>query len=113
MISLIQKRMLDSFTHSSTRQPYSVLVEKMMQLKEEFEVTEQLLGHYFTHIDSLRTDAENAHGLIKVLFFELKKAEAKLREMQVEAFAKTLVSDFSRTYELIDLIAKNRPRSTN
>ena len=100
------KRMLDSFTHSSTRQPYSVLVEKMMQLKDEYELAEKLLSEYFTLIDSLRADAERAHTLIKVMFFELKKSEAKLREMQVNQFANTLIESYSRCYMLIDLIAQ-------
>lgn len=100
------KRMLDSFTHSSTRQPYSVLVEKMMQLKDEYELAEKLLSEYFTLIDSLRADAERAHTLIKVMFFELKKSEAKLREMQVNQFADTLTESYSRCYMLIDLIAQ-------
>ncbi len=99
------KRMLDSFTHSSTRQPYSVLVEKMMQLKEEYDVAEKLLSDYFQQIDGLRSHAEDAHKLIKLLFFELKKSEAKLREMQVDSFARTLEDDYVRCYQLIDLIA--------
>jgi len=100
------KRMLDSFTHSSTRQPYSVLVEKMMQLKEEYEMSEMLLKQYLTTIDNLRIDAENAHALIKVVFFQLKKSEALLREMQVPSFSEKLKSDFDRSYLLIDLIAQ-------
>lgn len=99
------KRMLDSFTHSSTRQPYSVLVEKMMQLKDEFNMAERLLNEYFAHIDSLRADAENAHALIKVLFFDLKKSEAKVRDMQVTTFANSLKERYARSYELLDLIA--------
>lgn len=99
------KRMLDSFNHSSTRQPYSALVEKMTQLKNESEIAEKLLQEYFAHIESLRADAENAHSLIKVLFFELKKIEAKLRDMQVAAFSDKLKDDFVRAYQLIDSIA--------
>ena len=99
------KRMLDSFNHSSTRQPYSALVEKMTQLKNESEIAEKLLQEYFAHIESLRSDAENAHALIKVLFFDLKKIEAKVRDMQVGAFSDKLKDDFVRAYQLIDSIA--------
>lgn len=98
------KRMLDSFTHSSTRQPFSVLVEKMNQLKEESDVAEKLLGRFFAYIDSLRNDAENAHTYIKQSFFLLKATEAKLRDIKVEAFITRQEGEFQRGYELIDLV---------
>lgn len=98
------KRMLDSFTHSSTKQPYSVLVEKMNQLRDESEVAEKLLNKYFTYIDDLKDDAQGANLLVKNMFFSLKKAEAKLRDIRVETFINRQIADFDRAYELIDLI---------
>lgn len=98
------KRMLDSFTHSSTRQPYSLLVEKMYQLKDESQIAENLLNTFFDHVESLKTDAENAHILIKKLYFDLKKTEAKLRDIRVENFINRFAGEFDRAYELIDLI---------
>lgn len=98
------KRMLDSFIHSSTRQPYSVLVEKMYQLKDEADIAEGLLNTFFDDVEKLKTDAENAHVLIKKLYFDLKKCEAKLRDVRVESFVNKYVGEFDRAYELIDLI---------
>lgn len=98
------KRTLDNFIHSSTKQPYSVLVENMRLMQEESNNTEHLIDEYMFFINSLRTDSEKAFALIKDCFFKFKQAEMLLRDLNVESLNIQLRDKFDRGYELIDSI---------
>jgi septation ring formation regulator len=98
------KRTLDNFIHSSTKQPYSVLVENMRLMQDESNNTEHLIDEYMFFINSLRSDSEKAFSLIKDCFFKFKQAEMLLRDLNVESLNNQLSDKFDRGYKLIDSI---------
>lgn len=102
-VSLI-KRTLDTFIHSSTRQPYSLLVDKMHNLADKTIATKQLIDAYHTYLENLKTDAENAFTLINALFYKLKAAEKSVRDVGVNKYAEQFASSFDKCYSLISTI---------
>ncbi|NLJ32459.1 MAG: hypothetical protein GX343_01320 [Erysipelotrichaceae bacterium] len=98
------KRTLDNFIYSSTKQPYSVLVENMRLMQDESNNTEHLIDEYMFFINSLRSDSEKAFSLIKDCFFKFKQAEMLLRDLNVESLNNQLSDKFDRGYKLIDSI---------
>jgi len=98
------KRTLENFIHSSTKQPYSVLVENMRLMQDESNNTEHLIDEYMFFINSLRSDSEKAFSLIKDCFFKFKQAEMLLRDLNVESLNNQLSDKFDRGYKLIDSI---------
>ena len=53
------KRTLDSFVHSSTKQPYSILLKKMTDLQIEMSKIEKTLNDFHTYLRSLKENTEN------------------------------------------------------
>ncbi|HBM70879.1 MAG TPA: hypothetical protein DD377_06010, partial [Firmicutes bacterium] len=62
------KRSLDTFIHSSTRQPYSLLVEKMNLLKEESNSTNQAIDDFDRYLMSLKNDSESAFRSVSAYY---------------------------------------------
>lgn len=102
-VSLI-KRTLDTFIHSSTRQPYSLLVDKMHNLANKTIATKQLIDAYHAYLENLKVDAENAFTLINALFYKLKAAEKSVRDVGVSKYAEQFASSFDKCYSLISMI---------
>ena len=54
------KRSLDTFIHSVTKQPYTILVEKMNLLNDESNSTSQAIDDFDRYLLSLKNDSEVA-----------------------------------------------------
>ncbi len=98
------KRTLDNFIHSSTKQPYSLLVEYMVMMQEETEKVKVYIDEYVTFVNALRIDSEFAYKLISDTYFRLKSAELVVREINVDVLTTKVDPQFDKVYDLADQI---------
>ena len=106
------KRTLDSFLHSATKQPYTVLVEKVEQLETESFKVNEVLKDFQQHIESLRFIVEDGHAICRILFTRFKELEIMLRELDVESYSQKFDDDFSSGYMMIseiNVLVRQRP----
>lgn len=96
------KRSLDTFVHSSTKQPYSILVEKMNELSSASKSIISEIDEYNNYLNSLRVDSENAYNLVFNYFKIVKEAEQKVTSMHSEEITNKYANDINRFYELLN-----------
>ena len=70
---MMVKRSLDAFLHSATKQPYSVLVEKVGQLENESQKVDVIVREFQNYIESLRVIVEDGFSICKILFLRFKE----------------------------------------
>ena len=93
---------MDTYIHSSTKQPYSLLVEKMNELNDASNSIISEIDDYNAYLLSLKTDSEAAYGLIETLFNSVKNAEKTLDDIDIEEISQKYAKDIDRFYELIN-----------
>lgn len=98
------KRTLDTFIHSATKQPYSVLVKKMHELTDSSAKVTSAMDEFQNYLKSLKTDSEEAYGMINSYFIRLKTAEKTLRDMNVSAYSEKLNPRFDQAYSSLEVI---------
>ena len=81
------KRSLDTFIHSATKQPYSILVRKMHELREEADEANKLMSDFQNYLDSLKEIAESSYSLIYNYYYRLTKAEKIIRDGAIDAYS--------------------------
>lgn len=91
------KRSLDTYVHSATKQPYSILVEKMRTLDTQAQEASGEIASFLTYLQSLKTDAEKSYGAIKDYYVRLSRAEVALRSLRLERL-------YQERLEIIDAI---------
>ncbi len=98
------KRALDTFIHSATKQPYTILVKKMHELKESSEKVILAMDEFQNYLKSLKTDSEEAFKLINTFYVRLKTSEKILRDMNVSTYSETVTPRLQEAYDSIDVI---------
>ena len=96
------KRFLDGFVHSGTRQPFSLLKEKLDELEANYSIVNQGVNNFKAYIDSLKSTAEEAYNLISVSYYQIKEAERTLDEINVESFSILYREKIDATYDLLN-----------
>ena len=100
-ISLI-KRDLDTFVHSSIRQPYSIIVMKMNDMSEEMQRIREIITDFNKYLVSLKNDAEDVYKKICDYFIKLKNAQYEVRNINVPDFSNRLKNSFDRSYAYLE-----------
>ncbi len=98
------KKDLDTYVHSSTRQPYSILVVKLNDLNDEMQRIESIIQNFQDYLSSLKKDTESAFKLLSETYLLLKAKEQIVREMDIEYFSNLLNEKIARAYLCLDLI---------
>lgn len=98
------KRSLDTFIHSVTKQPYTILVEKMNLLNDESNSTSQAIDDFDRYLLSLKNDSEVAFNSVSTFDTKMKNAEYYLRLMDIPALNKKYQPDIDRCYDLLNQI---------
>lgn len=98
------KRSLDTFIHSVTKQPYTILVEKMNLLNDESNSTSQAIDDFDRYLLSLKNDSEVAFNSVSIFDTKMKDAEYYLRLMDIPALNKKYQPDIDRCYDLLNQI---------
>lgn len=100
------KRSLDTFIHSNTKQPYTILLEKMEILKEESEKSDSAIDEFNQYLFSLKKDTDDAYQSIGKYYFQLAQEEALVRGIALEPVSSSFQPTFDRLHEVIDSIYK-------
>lgn len=96
------KRSLDTFIHSSTKQPYSILVQKMEELSNASQSIISEISDFNDYLLSLKNDADKAFDSINELFLCAKKSESLLKEMNIPELNEKYCPFIDRFYELLN-----------
>lgn len=98
------KRSLDTFIHSATKQPYSLLVNKMNELSTASNSIISDIDEYNNYISSLKSDAESAYNVVYAFYDKVKRAEQQVREINVAKCTEKYSPKFEKLYELLNSI---------
>ena len=98
------KRSLDTFIHSSTKQPYSILVNKMHELRDESNLVLSMMEDFQIYLDSLKETAEEAYHLIFDYYHRVKKTEKLMRDISLEKFTEKFGEPLNKIYEALNTI---------
>lgn len=96
------KRDLDTFIHSSTRQPFSIIVLKMNDMENEMKRIQEIIKDFNQYLVSLKDDAEEIYKKICDYYLKLKDAQSVIREMNVPSFSDRLKISFDRSYAYLE-----------
>jgi septation ring formation regulator EzrA len=75
------KRSLDTYVHSATKQPYSILVEKMHTLRDQDAEAGKAIADFQSYLVSLKNDSEAANTALSVYYNRARNAERSLRRV--------------------------------
>ena len=98
------KRSLDTFIHSSTKQPYSILLNKMNELSAASKLIISDIEEYNSYIASLKSDAEKAYNVVFEAYDKVKTAEYQVIKMNVKKVSEKYQPQFDQLYELLNNI---------
>ena len=96
------KRSLDTYIHSSTQQPYSVLVTKIKELKDASTKVKDEINDFEIYLESLKTDSEGAYALIYEAFDKAINAYRMVKIINLEVTDNKYLDVIKRSFELID-----------
>ncbi len=96
------KRFLDGFVHSGTRQPFSLLKQKLDELEANYQIVNEGVNTFKNYIDSLKNTAEEAYNLISVYYYQVKEAEKALEEINVDSFTSLYKEKIEAVYEVLN-----------
>ncbi len=100
------KRYLDNLIHSPTKQPYSLLVEKMNELSDEAKENEAAIEDFNRYLLSLKTDSETALAKVQSYFAALKDAKYTLREIALPSLSEKYLPTLDACLDKIDFMYK-------
>ena len=101
------KRSLDTFIHSATKQPYSLLLKKMNELKSSSESIISEIDDFNSYILSLKEDSEYAYNLVFTFFDQLVEAEKRVDEINIKSVSEKYRVPFDHIYELLNSVYKH------
>lgn len=100
------KRTLDTFIHSATKQPYSLLLKKMNELKSSSESIISEIEDFNQYIVSLKEDSENAYNLVYEFFAKIVEAEKRVEQINIQSVTEKYRVPFDHMYELLNSVYK-------
>ncbi|MBR4377826.1 MAG: hypothetical protein IKP50_02955 [Bacilli bacterium] len=96
------KRSLDTFIHSATKQPYSILLNKMDELSAASNAIISDIEEYNSYISSLKADAEKAYAVVFEAYDKVKTAEYQVSKMNVKKVSEKYQPQFDQLYKLLN-----------
>ena len=93
---------LDTFIHSSTKQPFSIIYLKMKDMEQEMERIKDTIKDFNNYLISLKKNAEEIYLEICNYFLKLKDAQATIREMNVQTFSDRMKVSIERAYAYLE-----------
>ena len=98
------KRSLDTFIHSGTKQPYSLLVEKRHTLRDETNEASVAIEDFTRYLHSLKADTEEAANCLPLYDRQLHENEFALRKIGLDAITEKYQAVIDDLYLTIDEI---------
>ena len=96
------KRSLDTFIHSATKQPYSILVNKMNELSTASNAIISDIEEYNSYISSLKADAEKAYNVVFSAYDKVKTAEYQVSKINVKKVKEKYQPRFDELYKILN-----------
>ena len=106
------KQTLDNFVHSSFKQPFSTLRNKLDELKEQYEKAKEGIDEFKAYVEFLKNSSQEAYSLVFIYYYRLKQVEALLREIDLPLFSEQYdvrIEDCYETLNEIDKAVKVQP----
>jgi len=100
----VSKRALDTFIHSAIKQPYSILLKKTTELKNEAVEIEKEMEIFRHYLFSLKQDAEDAHDLIFTMYYRVRKYEKIIRDASIPKFESKYKEKIEEIYKHLEII---------
>ena len=100
------KQSLDNYVHSSLKQPFSSLKNKLDELSNQYEIAKEGIENFKAYVDFLRNSSEEAYTLVFVYYYRLKQVESLLREMALPMFSQQYQVRIEDCYDLLNEIDK-------
>ena len=98
------KRSLDTFIHSGTKQPFSILVEKMNALRDEAQQASTAIDDFDRYLHSLKDDTEAAVNEAQIFYAKLHQCEVSLDKIALPVINEKYLPTIERCYDLIDTV---------
>lgn len=101
------KRSLDTYIHSATKQPYSLLVNKVNELSDASNAIISDIDEFNSYIGSLKADAETAYNVVFNSYSKVKKAEQQVLTINVKKVTEKYQEKFDNMYRILNVIYEN------
>ena len=93
------KRSLDTFIHSGTKQPFTILLSRMNALKEQSKEASDNINDFQAYLRSLKVDCEKAAKALSTYNESIKDAEAEVRYMNLPSMTEKYSPLFEEAFE--------------
>ena len=100
------KQTLDNYIHSSFKQPFSTLKNKLDELSAQFVSAKEGVDQFKQYVDFLKSSSEEAFTLIFIYYYRLKQVESILREIGLPEFSLPYQVRIDDCYDLLNEIDK-------
>lgn len=101
-ISGATKRSLDTYEHSVTRQPYSILVDKMHELRDQSNEATSQIDSFQKYLVSMKNDTEVAADSLPYYASRIREAECAVREINIPNVSARYEETIDSIYQMID-----------
>lgn len=103
-VSGAAKRTLDTLIHSGSRQPFTLLVERMYTLRDDAMRASNAIEDFNRYLLTLKADSEEASRSLYTYDTRLRDAEYSLSRISVPAFCEPMEERINALFGVIDQI---------
>ena len=96
------KQSLDNFIHSSLKQPFSTLKNKLDELEAQYNKAKEGIEEFKKYVEFLKGSSEEAYTLVFVYYYRLKQCESVLREIALPLFSQQFKVRIEDCYALLN-----------
>ena len=100
------KQTLDNYVHSSLKQPFSTLKNKLDELSNQYNTAKEGIEKFKQYLEFLKTSSQEAYTLVFVYYYRLKQVEGLLREIAIPEFSEPYSARIEDCYDLLNEIDK-------
>jgi septation ring formation regulator EzrA len=93
------KRRLDSYINSSTKQPYSLLINYTYELNKKISKIQAAFDDFHEYLGKMKTDTDRAYKLVREGYLKIKEKEYILRELNISSLTEILLPKLNKCYE--------------
>jgi septation ring formation regulator EzrA len=105
----VTKRGLDTLVLASTKQPFSLQVDKVHLLQKEVSVGQQKIQAFSDYLISLKSQSQDAYMAVNNYFLKFKEAEKSLDDLNMhvlsEQYGPKLTDFYQRLKQIIDALS--------
>ena len=100
--SQASKRTLDTYLHSGTKQPYTVLVDRMETLQKQTKEAKEAIERFTEYLQSLKNNSDRAAKGVQAFHNQIRDTETELRSIKLSVLDARYNPLIDESYQLID-----------